>query len=120
MTITEIGALVGLATGIFTVIDRFVLGRPVITIAPSKSLRDLRFENASKQPVLLRQIRSWPSWISIAPDDTREGVIRAAMDQKFTAVLQPREARSFPIVVKRRGLLDPDSVAWAPFIILVS
>jgi hypothetical protein len=31
----EIGALVGLATGIITVIDRFLFGRPVVTIALS-------------------------------------------------------------------------------------
>ena len=121
MTITDIGALVGLAVGILAAVDRLFLGRPITTISPSaenKSFRDLRVENASKQPILLRRIRSCPRWVRVLPDDTSKGA--AAMYATFNAVLQPGELRSFPIVIRRSQLVDQDATAWAPFVILVS
>src|SRR6266567_1308062 len=113
MTITDIGALVGLAVGILAAVDRLFLGRPITTINPSaenKSFRDLRIENASKQPVLLRRVRSFPEWVRVLPDDTIKGV--AAMYATFNAVLQPGEVRSFPVVITRTGLVDLNATAW--------
>jgi hypothetical protein len=88
-TIKFVGALVGLATGIFILIDRLLLGRPVVTITPSKHTRDLRFQNSSKHPIVLLSIHSWPRWVWIARDDTPEGIAAAAVHQIFSIVLQP-------------------------------
>ena len=58
MTLTEIGALVGFITGVFTVWDRFAVGRPMILIEKTNyKMRDLKCVNLSKEDVILTRIR---------------------------------------------------------------
>jgi hypothetical protein len=119
-SLEQFGALVGLATGIFILIARLLLGRPVVTITPSTHARDLRFQNLSKHAIVLLSIHCWPRWVWIARDDTPEGIAAAAVHQPFSIVLQPWEILNFPIVIQRGGLLDPKkSKAWGPFVIWV-
>jgi hypothetical protein len=124
MTFTQIGAFVGLVTGIFTVFDRLIVGRPLTTISTEDPkgyrARNLRFENVSKHDLLIRRIRSWPAWLSVAPDDSVRGIITGVMRGSFGAILPPGETRHFPITVKKGELVDKDSNAWAPFVIVVS
>jgi hypothetical protein len=58
ITILFVSALVGLTTGIFILIARLFLGRPVVTITPSKHTGDLRFQNRSKHAIVLLSIHS--------------------------------------------------------------
>lgn len=117
MTFTDFGAVVGLLTGIFTVYDRLIVGRLLTTISTEYPQgyrgRCLRCENLSKHDVFIRQIRSWPSWISVAGNDSLRGVIVAAIGRRFGAVLTPGETRQFPITVAKGELVDEDSNACA-------
>jgi|307.fasta_scaffold700555_1 hypothetical protein len=120
ITILFVSALVGLTTGIFILIARLFLARPIVTITPSKHTRDLRFQNRSKHAIVLLSIHSWPRWVWIARDATLEGIAAAAVHQIFSIVLQPWEILNFPIVIQRGELLDPQkSKAWVPFVIWV-
>ena|SRR5215813_8061425 len=120
ITILFVSALIGLTTGIFMLIARLLLDRPVVTITPSKHRRDLRVQNRSKHAITLLSIHSWPRWVWIARDDTLEGIAAAAEHQIFGIVLQPWEILNFPIVIQHGKLLDPEkSKAWVPFVIWV-
>jgi hypothetical protein len=117
-TIKLIGGLVGLA-GLFILFHRFFLGRPVVTIIPSKHTCDLRVQNESKHPIVLLSIRCWPRWVWIARDDTGDGMAAAAVNQPFGIILRRWESLNFPIVIQRGKLLNPKSWAWGPFVIWV-
>lgn len=124
ITFTEFGAFVGLLTGIFTVYDRLIVGRPLTTISLENPngyrARNLRCENVSKHDLLIRRIQSWPSWLNVAPDDSPRGVIASMVGEDFGALLPPGETRHFPITVSKGELVDKDSMAWSPFVIVVS
>lgn len=123
MTFTEFGAAVGLVTGIFTLLDRLILGRPFSSISVGEPVGgartlDLRCQNGSKLDVLIKRIRLYPPRLILASENTRRGIIEAAIGRTFGATLTPGEERKFPIMVKS-ALLD-EGTDWVPFVIIVS
>jgi hypothetical protein len=111
LVLAALGGIV-LATGIFILIDRLLLGRPAVTIIPSKHTGDLRFQNLSKHAISLLSIQCWPRRVWIARDDTAEGIAAAAGHQTFNIVIQPWEILNFPIVIQRGELSDPKRVPF--------
>ena len=124
MTFTEFGAAVGLVTGIFTLLDRLILGRPFSSISVGEPVGgartlDLRCQNGSKlEAFIIKQIRLYPPRLILASENTRRGIIEAAIGRTFGATLTPGEERKFPIMVKS-ALLD-EGTDWVPFVIIVS
>jgi hypothetical protein len=110
MTWTEIGAAVGFLTGAYTLLDRFMKGRPiaylVATGTASNAILRLRVKNVGQQDVVLRRLFSIPRFYQIAKNDSTLGIVEAQFGW-FTAVLQPGEQMDFPVFPSR------SSRAWA-------
>lgn len=120
MTITEFGALVGIATAAFVLLDRFAFGRPIISLRKADHGRDLHCINSSKHDLLITSIRAWPAWARPAHSDSLDGIVSAAAGMGFVAVLAPGAERGFPLVIARGELLDEDRKDLAPFVIAVN
>lgn len=123
MTYTEIGALTGFLTFLFTVFDRFMGGRPIASVGrdpdSNKQFRDLVCSNLSRHDVVLTSVTSWPNWAQVKKDDTVKEAVRSAMGDSFTAVLAPGEVKRFPLVLRRGELLDAECTETGLFLILI-
>jgi hypothetical protein len=120
MTLTEIGSWVGLATGIFTVIDRFFIGRLTASIGKAGfDRRDLECFNTSRNDVIITRVRTSTRRILIAPDHSVRGIIEGAAQVRFTKILKKDQQVDFPIIA-RDGVLEKDSKVVLPFVIIIS
>jgi hypothetical protein len=119
--LVQIGSMAGLVTFAFTVFDRLLAGRPIISLARSEhGKRNVRCSNPSKSEILKRSIGTFPRHARAARDHSTKGIIRAAMRGSFQAVCPPESDMDFPIIFLDGQLMDSESSAWAPFIIVVS
>jgi hypothetical protein len=120
MTFTEIGALIGTITGMFTVLDHFAFGRPVTSIRKSeKHGRDLCCINVSKYDLLITKIWARPRWVSVTYGTSLDAHIDAAMEEQFPISMAAGEERRLPLLIRRGELLE-ERTDLAPFIIIVS
>jgi hypothetical protein len=119
MTWTEIGALIGALTGLFTVLDRLAFGRPLFSITTTRTFSiDLVCHNPSRHHIVITGTWTWPNVIAVAREESVRGMVAAAVGQRFVAVIPPEAVASLPIVVRERALLD--SAPLGPFIIVMS
>jgi hypothetical protein len=123
MTLTEFGALVGLATGIFTLVDRCMRGRPIVILSRSSADRaegrDIRCINASRTDIVITRIRTTSALVGVARDYSVEGISGSLVDQPFAKILCPNEGATFPVVVRDARFLENSSPATR-FAIIVS
>ena len=117
--LTEVGAVVGLVSGIFLVVDRFMAGQPIIWPARKPGLappiRFLRCMNVSKWDILINKIKVIPNVLSIARDDSPEAIADADhLNLPFESLIPAGETMDFPLGI--RGGDDRSS----PFLIIVS
>jgi hypothetical protein len=123
MTFTEIGAAVGFLTGVYTLFDRFMRGRPLAYLSASgpatNALLHLRVKNMGQQDVLLRRLFSIPQLYQVSKDDSAKAIIEAQIyETPFAAVLQPGEHMDFPVFASELGrALTPESRAPCAFVI---
>jgi hypothetical protein len=121
MTLTEIGSWVGLATGIFTVFDRFFVGRPIVSITKGGyGSRYLECANISDRDIIITGVRASTKQIVISQTDSVRAISEALVQSPFSAILKKRDHAYFPIVVVDGAILDKDSRAFRPFVIAVS
>jgi hypothetical protein len=94
--LTTFGALVGLATGIFTVWDRWVRWRPIAyIIATTAGSNYIRIKNLGPVDVVIRSIRSHPSMFKVAKDHEVDAIYRGVIDQMPPAVIGAQSERDF-------------------------
>jgi hypothetical protein len=97
MTFTEIGAAVGFLTGIYTLFDRLMKGRPlaylVATGPATNALLHLHVRNIGQQDVLLRRLFSIPRRYQVSKDHSCEAMSEA----EFMALLRPGQEMDFPV-----------------------
>jgi hypothetical protein len=107
MTLTEIGAAVGFLTGVYTLFDRFMRGRPLAYLMASGSATNailfLRVKNVGRQDVVLRRLFSVPRLYQIAKNDSVKAIAEAEVYDTFAAVLQPGEQMDFPAFPSQAG-----------------
>jgi hypothetical protein len=116
MTFTEIGALVGFITGVFTVVDRFLVGRPTTMIQKAGvHQRDLYCANTSKQDIIITRIRTSSKYIVVSPHDVAE----AGVKTPFTTIVPAGARVDFPIVVDF-ALVAKEATKFMPFVVMVS
>jgi hypothetical protein len=122
MTWTEIGALIGALTGLFTVLDRLAFRRPLCSITTTRTFSiDLECHNPSRDHIVITGIRVWPNVVAIAREESVRGMVAAAAGQRFVGVIPPETPEttsSFPIVEREGKLLE--KAPRASFVILVS
>jgi hypothetical protein len=118
--LTQIGSISALASAIFLVWDRFMAGQPLVWPARkpefrAESIRFLRCMNVSKWDILIKKIKVIPNVLSVARDDSAEGITDAHyLNLPFQTLIPAGETIDFPLGI-RRG--DDDS---SPFLIIVS
>jgi hypothetical protein len=117
--LTEVGAVVGLVSGIFLVVDRFMAGQPAVWPARKPGLappiRFLRCMNVSKWDILIKKIKVVPNVLSVARNDSAEAITDAHyLNLPFEALIPAGETMDFPLGI--RGGDDGSS----PFLIIVS
>lgn len=100
MTFTEIGSLVGFCTGVFTLIDRLMLGRPLASITrQGEGRRALQIANLAKSDVIVTSIKVWGDRIYVAKDDSIKGIAGSVIAMPVAAVLEPTNKIRLPIVI---------------------
>jgi hypothetical protein len=117
--LTEVGAVVGLVSGIFLVVDRFMAGQPIVWPARKPEfappIRFLRCMNVSKWDILIKKIKVIPNVLSVAPDDSDEAIANAHyLNLPFEALIPAGETKDFPLAIR-----DGDD-RLCPFLIIVS
>jgi hypothetical protein len=98
MTFIEIGALVGFITGVFTVIDRFLVGRPTTMIQKAGVYqRDLHCANTSKQDIVITRIRTSSKYVIVSSHDDYRSMAEAIVKMPFTMIVPAGvDSRSAP------------------------
>jgi hypothetical protein len=111
--VTKIGAIVGLATGIFTVWDRLFRARAIAYVrvqGPKGSpRRDLRITNTNKADIQVTDVKcwSWPRRVFAAAKDTSvRGITKAALGHAPLAVIAPGETWDFPLIIRSTANYD--------------
>jgi hypothetical protein len=117
--LTEVGSVVGLASGIFLVWDRFMAGQPLVWPARrpkhAAPIRYLRCVNVSKWDILIKKITVIPNVLSVASDDSAEAILDADHGISFRALIAAGATRDFPL-----GIRGGDDSPGARCVIIVS
>src|SRR5262249_6840356 len=110
----------GLLSNIFPVWDRFLAGRPFVSIVvESKSHRYLRCKNVTKCDIMIKRIRTIPKTVFVVRDYSLIAVTDGLTGVPFTALIPPDANYDFPVIVKRGELLD-DNAPRSRFMIIIS
>jgi hypothetical protein len=123
MTFTEIGATVGFISGVFTVWDRFAVGRPLILIEKtSYKMRDLTVTNFAKEDIIITSIRVLSKHVCVSAGQSPGQMAEALVKMPFRGAIIPAGGgrAELPIVVTDGKLLDDDAREFAPFVLIVS
>jgi hypothetical protein len=118
--LVQIGSLTGLATFCFTIWDRLLSGRPLVSIILSGRHRELSFRNLSRHDVIITRIKCFPSFVAVASDDSIHGIATATVGIGFAAILKSEKTRTFPLIFKKGDLVESEATVTAPFMIVVS
>jgi hypothetical protein len=118
--LVQLGSIAGLLTFGFTIFDRLLAGRPLVSIRLSEYHREVFCRNLSGHDVVITKISCIPDFVMVAANDSIRGVVAAATGNGFAVVLKPEEDRGFPIIFRKGELVDRESTRCAPFVIVVS
>src|SRR5216683_1098393 len=122
MTYTEIGAAVGFLTGVYTLFDRFMKGRPIAYLVASgpatNTILSLRVKNVGQQDLVLRRLLSIPRFYEIAKNDSPLGIIEAQFGS-FMTVLPPGGQMDFPVFRSKSGRARAVE-SWEPCAFVIS
>jgi hypothetical protein len=103
----SIGSLVGLATGAFVLYDRFVRGRPVVSLMVSNQpLRDARLlaiTNPGDTYIVIRHVVVKPKVYGVAKSATARSLARASKGRPFSRQIAPHETVELPFVTLPAG-----------------
>jgi hypothetical protein len=125
VTLTECGALIGTATGLFVLWDRVISGRPVVSIVTrGEDLRDLELMNPSKCDLFIREIKIWgkanafvargPSPGSIADAEAATKVGNVVQIRKLIA---PGAKLALPVMIQSSSV--PQKISGRPFLFII-
>jgi hypothetical protein len=112
MTWTEVGAMVGLATGVFTFWDRWLRGRPLawltVTIRTGGTPADpcIHIKNPGPTDLLIERVRTRPPEpYSVAKDHSIKAISSAALEGvDVHLLLRPGQEHELAIVDRRLGV----------------
>jgi hypothetical protein len=97
-----IGSIVGLLTGIFTVYDRYVRGRPIASLSfgrdGTKNYARLRVGSGGPHEVVIHKIACSPDVYRLSEDMETRNVIGVVMGREPFFTLKPGESRELFLV----------------------
>ena len=98
----EIGAFVGLLTGVFVFYDRYARGRPVASLSFEKETQRtrviLRVSNAGPYDAAILGVSCSPDIYRLAADTETKSILRAVMGEPLFFTLRPNESYSLHLV----------------------
>ena len=108
--ITKIGAIVGLATGIFTVWDRLLRARPIAYVhirgpkgTPYRYVRIANTDKAdiqvTKADIQVTDVKCWPRVFAAAKDHSIRSIAEAAIGRAPLALIAPGEDWDFTLII---------------------
>lgn len=116
----QVGSLAGLVALCFTILDRLLSGRPLISIKTSGyQMRNLRIKNFGRHEILITRIKGWPASVFVASSDGVYTIAAAAAGDYFSAEIGPDVEREYPIIFKDGSMLNDEGKVF-PFLIVVS
>src|SRR5262249_51928043 len=100
-----VGAFVGLLTGIFVVIDRFLRDRPLVDMRPHGSggrghPLQLVVKNVSKQSILIKGIDCKPDALRVSETEDLGAILSASAGQQPRRVIPPGERHVFYLITR--------------------
>jgi hypothetical protein len=124
-TISFVGSLIGIATGIFVLFDRVPRSRPFAFIVLGGSrhnpLHYIRVKNVGAIDVIVFDIEASPRSFEISTDHSVRRIAGALVNQPSVAILTPGAEQDFPLFrnPKREGEKDYSGricfyVYWPP------
>jgi hypothetical protein len=117
----QFGSIAGLVTLCFTVWDRLLSGRPLVSVRRADYVgRSIHCQNLTRHDILITKIRCSRSGVVVACDDSLNGMASAQAGQYFLALLRAETEREFPLVFTRGELVADDARDFSPFAIIVS
>jgi hypothetical protein len=108
-TISFVGSLIGIATGIFVLFDRILRSRPLAFIVlkgnQHNPLHYVRVKNIGAIDLIVFDIGASPRSFEISKDHSVRGIAGAILNEPSFAVLEPRGELDFPFFrnPKREG-----------------
>ena len=108
-TISFVGSLIGIATGIFVLFDRVLQSRPLAFIVLKGNrhnpLQYVRVKNVGAIDVIVFDIEASPRSFEISKDHSVRGIADAILNQPSFAILEPGGELDFPFFrnPKREG-----------------
>ena len=111
-TISFVGSLIGIATGIFVLFDRILRSRPIAFISVKGNqhnpLNYVRVKNVGAIDVIVFDIQAKPRSFEISTDHSVRGIAGAILNRPSFAVLTPGAEQDFPFFrsPKREGDKD--------------
>ena len=115
--ITKIGAIVGLATGIFTVWDRLFRARPIAYVhirgPKGTPYRYVRIANTDKADIQVTDVKCWPRVFAAAKDHSIRSIAEAAIGRAPLALIAPGEDWDFTLIIPSG--IDFDALRTAHF-----
>jgi hypothetical protein len=96
--VKTIGALVGLAAGVFLLIDRFLKDRPIVYIRPranDKHTLELVIRNVAKEPIFISSVVCSPAAMRVSFSEDVGEILEASAGETFTAIIPPEAEEVF-------------------------
>jgi hypothetical protein len=108
-TISFVGSLIGIATGIFVLFDRVLRNRPLAFIVlkgnPHNPLHYVRVKNVGVIDVIVFDIKGSPRFFEISKDHSVKGIAGAILDKPSFAILAPGQEQDFPFFRNPSGII---------------
>ena len=96
-----------LATGAFVLYDRFLRGRPVVSLLasnqPLRAARLLAITNPGDTYIVIRHVVVNPKVYGVAKDTTERSLSKASKGRPFSRLLAPHETVELPFVTLAAG-----------------
>jgi hypothetical protein len=96
-----IGSLVGLATGAFVLVDRFLRHRPIAYFRPPKDDSDemrLVVHNTASEAIVIDAIRCRPPTMVVSFSDDWRDLLDPDLENGCISIIAPHSEKSFPWV----------------------
>jgi hypothetical protein len=97
-----VGSIVGLLTGIFTVYDRYVRGRPIASLSfgteGTRKYARIRIGNGGAHEMVVLSVKCSPDVYRLSSDMETRNVIQAAMGREQFFTLKPSESSELFLV----------------------
>jgi hypothetical protein len=116
-TIRLIGAIVGLATGAFTVWDRWARGRPLAWVTIKKIVNPIeyiRIKNPGPADVFILGVRAHPPIYGIAKDHSAGAIVEATLNIDANVLLWQGETCDLPLIDLRNQAEIPKDAPPQP------